>query len=212
MKTKLFAILVMFLWVVVLWPVTAEGTLITIEIEAVVDGVGDDGNFLEGQISPGDTITGWYIYDTSTPDTNPLPNYATYWHYVSPSGISLIVGGFEFRTNPDDVNYRIAISDGYQSRDTYSIRSINNLPLSNGTLIEEIYWLLEDPTEEALYSIELPTTAPVLTDWQQNILNISGPGGHGPGFGIQAHVTSAIPEPATVLFFFFGGLLLRKRR
>ena len=49
----------------------AQAELITIEIEAVVDGVGDPDGYLEGQISPGDIITGFYTYESTTPDSIP---------------------------------------------------------------------------------------------------------------------------------------------
>jgi len=212
MKTKVFIILAMFLWGVVLWPLPAEAVLITIEIEAVVDSVTDDGNYLEGQISPGDTITGWYIYDTSTLDTNPSPNGGHYEHYTLPSGIFLSVGGFDFETDPANVNFLVEIENDHPPEDNYFLLSPNNTTLPNGTSVNEISWWLNDPTGSALSSDALPTIAPVLEDWQSNTLIISGPGGHGPGFGIWAHVTSAVPEPASIILLGLGGLLIRKRQ
>ncbi|MHC4558019.1 MAG: PEP-CTERM sorting domain-containing protein [Planctomycetota bacterium] len=208
MKSKglILILLVTMCWLL-FWPLRADATLVTIEIEAIVDEVTDPHNFLEGKVEVGDTITGSYVYDSSTPDSNPIQDYAAYWHYSAPAGIYLAVGGLEFKTDPDYVNYRFAISNGYQSVDTYSIRSINNLPLPNGTLVDNIFWFLQDSTGTAVSTVELPTCPPVLDDWQLNDLRIR----RERAFEIQGHVTSAVPEPATILLFGLGGLaLLRK--
>ena len=50
-------------------PTGAQAALVTIQIEAVVDSVDDLFGYLEGNITPGDIITGSYTYDLSTPDT-----------------------------------------------------------------------------------------------------------------------------------------------
>jgi hypothetical protein len=206
---KIIAIVAVMLGLV-LCSSLAEGALITIQIEGVVDNVTDEGNYLEGKIKPGDAITGWYTYDTSTLDSNPIPQVADYLHHAAPCGISLTVGGFEFKTDPANVNFLVEIINDYTSgglQDNYGLISYNNLLLSNGVLVDSIYWSLTDFSATALSSTGLPTTAPVLEDWQTNILNISGIR----TFGIWGHVTSAIPEPATVLLFGLGTLLLRKR-
>ncbi|MFZ0033483.1 MAG: hypothetical protein WAK60_00665 [Sedimentisphaerales bacterium] len=69
------------------WPLPTHATPITIQIEAVVDTVDDSGNYLEGQISPGDIITGFYTYESTTPDSSPLDLVqGNYWHYSPPPG------------------------------------------------------------------------------------------------------------------------------
>jgi len=76
----------------------AQAELVTINIEGVVDTVEDDGNYLDGQVNPGNIITGWYTYDTDTPDSNPDdPVQGNYWHYTSPFGISLTIDSFSFK-------------------------------------------------------------------------------------------------------------------
>jgi len=213
MKTKLFAILAMVMWGLVLWPLSANADLITIEIEAIVDRVSDDGNFLEGQISPGDLITGFYIYESTTPDSSPSVTIGRYEHSTPPHGIFLNVGGFNFETDTSNVDFCIDIINNSISgglHDGYGLLSYNNLPLYNGVLVDTISWWLEDSSATALSSDELPTTAPVLEDWKSYFLIIRG-SGH-PTFDIWAHVTSAIPEPVSIILFGMGGLLIRKRR
>jgi len=187
----------------------ANAELVTINIEGVVDTVEDDGYCLEDQIHVGDIITGWYTYDTATPDTNPSTNGADYWHYSPPCGIFLTVGGFEFRTDSANVNVLIEIVDNYPPDDDYLLRSYNNLSLSNGSLVDHISWWLYDPTGTALSSDDLSTTPPVLENWNLNDLTIYG---ERVGYLIHGHVTSAIPEPATIFLLVVGACVaLRKR-
>jgi hypothetical protein len=211
MKAKKIIVAIFLMFWLVLWPSLAEASLITIEIEAVVDSVMDEGNYLEGKVNPGDTIMGFYIYDTSTPDTNPSLYVGDYEHHTPPCSISLTVGGFEFKTDPTNVDFLVEIINDSTSgglHDAYGLISYHNLPLSNGSSVDEISWWLTDLSATALSSTELPTTAPVLEDWQINIFNMSG----SRTFGIWAHVTSAVPEPSAVLLIGLGGLLLRKRK
>jgi len=187
----------------------SEATLITIEITAEVDSVRDEANYLDGQINPGDIITGTYIYESTTPDSSPSdPVQGNYWNYAPPAGISLTVGGFNFTTDSSNVVFCVFIrNDNISGDDIYGINSRNNLPLSNGTLVDYIRWQLNDHTASALSSDALPTTAPILGQWQANDLRLETDR----AFLIHAHVTSAIPEPATILLFALGALFLRKR-
>jgi len=196
----------------ILSPPGAQATLVTIQIEAVVDSVQDEGNYLEGKIEVGDTITGTYTYDLSTPDSEPLGYAGLYEHHSAPAGISLSVGGFDFKTDPDNVDFVVAILNDIppSGKDQIWMRSYNNLPLSSGVAVESISWQLDDPTGTALSSHELPAGAPVLDDWLLAPLLIHGPS-RGASFGISAHVLSAIPEPITIVLITMGGLFMRKR-
>ncbi len=188
----------------------ADAYPVTIYIEAEVDSVGDSGNYLEGKINVGDIITGWYIYESTTADSSPAdPVQGNYWHYSTPAGIYLSVGGFDFQTDPSSVEFQVFIrNNNLSGDDIYGVDSRNNLSLSNGTLVEQMWWQLNDNTGTALLSDALPLTAPFLSDWQTNHLSINGEKGT---FGIGAHVTSAIPEPATILLLGIGAFFIKKR-
>jgi hypothetical protein len=207
MKAGKFLLIVLAVCGLFFWPLPAKATLITIQIEAVVDSVDDSGNYLEGQINPGDIITGFYTYESTTPDSNPLATIGRYEHHVPPHGIFLSVEGFDFETDPANVDFLIEITNDYPPNDDYFLLSHSNLPLSNGVLVDSISWWLYDPTGSALSTDALPVTAPLLNDWQGNHLRLEGDR----TFLIDAHVTSAIPEPTTFLLLGLGGLLLRKR-
>jgi len=190
----------------------AQATLITIEIEAVVDSVDDEFGYLEAKVSPGDIITGSYTYESRTPDTNPSMHVGDYRHHSAPCGISLTLGGFEFKSDPANLDFTVEIINDSTSgglHDAYGVLSGSNLALSNGTIVDHISWWLGDSSATALSSTELPTTAPVLSVWQsRNWLRLDGERGL---YIVDGHVTSAIPEPRTLLLLTFGGLFLRKR-
>jgi hypothetical protein len=216
MKAKrILPIIVLITSVLGFWPEAAKATLITIEIEAVVDYVADPGSCLEGNVKPGDTIVGAYTYNSQTADSDPSIYIGMYEHYAAPCGVRLTLRGFVFQTDPDNVNFLVSVGNagGPYSTDNYLIRSYNNLILSNGVMVEHISWQLDDPMGEALASDALPSTPPVLTDWQSNLLHIHG---LRDSFHIFAEVTSVIPEPTTLVLLSLGGLVLvvgkRKKR
>jgi hypothetical protein len=173
-------------------------SVITINITAQVETVEDPDNILGGAINVGDTITGTYTYDPTTADSNAAPTVGDYQHTSSPCGITVNAGGFVFRTDPSNVRFIVEICNDHgtpTARDNYLLRSYNNLPLSNGALVEHIAWQLDDPTATALSSEALPTTPPILTHWESIFgLTLTG---HDPGdptgsdYFVRAHVTAA---------------------
>ncbi len=142
-----------------------QADIVEIGITAEVIGIDDFGDLLEGKINVGDIITGSYIYDSDTPDLCPSTSGGCYRHYDSPYGIYLSAGEFVFRTDPNNVYFRIGIGDCTYGSDSYFIISYNNLTLSNGVEVGSIYWQLNDYSCNALSSDALPTTPPVLEDW-----------------------------------------------
>lgn len=195
----------------ILAPPGAQATLVTIQIEAIVDSVDDPFGYLEGTISPSDIITGSYTYDLSTPDTNPSLYVGDYEHRASPSGIFLSVGSSEFRTDLGNVNVFVEVVNNNGGIDAFLVQSDNNLPLPNGMSVNSISWTLIDDTKSALSSDALLSTPPVLDDWEFNRLSFGG-GTRARGFVVEGHVTSAIPEPGTMALFGLSGLLIRRRR
>jgi hypothetical protein len=209
MKTKVFLTIALIILIGFRY---VQAIPITIQIEAVVDTVEDSGNYLGGQVDVCDVITGYYIYDSTTPDTNPSIYIGSYEHSSAPYGINLYVGGFVFKTDPDNVDFVVSVGNagGAYSNDNYLILSYSNLPLINGTLVDRISWQFDDSTGSAISSDVLPITPPVLTDWQ-SIVGLRLIGDQQNMFTVDATVTLATPEPTTVLFLIFGTIFFRKR-
>ena len=113
-----------------------RATIITINLTAEIAEVDDLGGLLEGNVNVGDTITGSYTYDSTTSDSNPLETVGDYWHFSPPYGINLSAGGFVFETDPDNVNFLVEICNNHLGDDNYLLLSYNNLPLSNGVLVD----------------------------------------------------------------------------
>jgi hypothetical protein len=199
-------------------PVRAE--IIKIGLTGLVDYVNDPYNLLEGKVSIDNLIIGYYTYDTATPDTSPATDVGDYFHYSMPCGVVLNLEDFVFTTDFNNVKFLMEMVNDYQGqpRDNYLIRSYNNLFLYNGVDVDHISWQLDDYGGTALSSTALPTTAPVLSDWDYNTLYISGGIGGTPpcfdeAFHIQGYVTSVylIPEPASLILLAIGSLVLNRR-
>jgi hypothetical protein len=208
-KRKMILLGITVLCGLIFWPRGTQAALITIQIKAVVDSVQDEGNYLEGKIGVGDIITGFYVYESTTPDSSPLdPVQGNYWHYAPPAGIALTVGGFNFMTDPFNVAFHVALRNNDLSGDeSYWLASSKNLALSNGTSVDNIVWLLNDSTANVFSTDALPQTPPLLANWKWNVLDVYADR----KYGIRGHVTSAIPEPACIILISIGGLFLRKR-
>jgi hypothetical protein len=194
-------------------PVKAE--IIQIGLTGLVDSVNDPYNLLENGVHQNDSITGFYIYDSETPDSTPeLTWNGLYEHTAVPYGMSLTIGEITFQTDTTDVDFVVWIENDFDGtiKDRYRITSYNNLPL-NGLCIDRLSWFLDDYSGDAISTKELPNTPPDLSAWQSNTLIITGPSGS-ETFEIIGHVTDVwlIPEPATLFLFGLGGLLLRKRK
>jgi hypothetical protein len=169
----------------------------------------------------GDIITGVYIYDSSTPDSFPDPGYrrGLYEHGAAPAGITLMVGGLVFMTDPENVEFSITVDNDFctvaDCHDALLIESGNNLPLPNGFPVNNISLVLVDSSVSALSSDELPTTAPVIGDWETGFVDIWASRARQYGFEIYGNLTSAvlIPEPTTIWLLVLGSLaIVRKRR
>jgi hypothetical protein len=194
----------------------AHGALVTIGITGNVTFVADPAGVLDGQINAGYIITGSYMYDSSTTDTNPSSAIGDYQFNTSPFGISLNIGGLLFASNPADVDFLIKVSNDYNSKDSFLLSSANNLPLpiGGGVTVAPIRWQLEDDTGTALNNDALPLTAPMLEDWQSvNALSITCRSSAG-GARIEGTITDAylIPEPASAVVLSLGSLFIGLRR
>jgi hypothetical protein len=166
---------------------------ITISLSAKVTSVSDPANLLNGAVQVGHTITGKYVYNVLTKDTNPDITVGDYQHNNEAYGITLNAGNLIFKTDPNNVNFLVELVNR-ELQDNYLLRSYNNLPLSNGLLVNHIAWQLDDDTGNALStaSLKKTPTPPILADWQDPFgLTIEGSDQDDSNeYFIRAHVES----------------------
>lgn len=202
-------------------PAICQATVIQIGFAGLVDSINDPYNLLENGVQEGASISGFYIYDSETPDSWPLVISAgSYLHTTTPYGISATIGGLTFQTDPTDVDFRIGITNGSEG-DLYIVSSYSNLELDNGLIVSSIGMRFDNFSGTVFSSDALPQIPLDLSQWQYNYFGIHGGGYPSPPiegnktvpFSINGHVDSVwlIPEPATMLLLCLGGLLLRKR-
>lgn len=179
-------------------------TDVCIDLTAEVAYVDDRDALLGETIFVGQIITGRYIYDSTTSDSNASPTVGDYWHNGPPYGITIDAGSLKFQTDPLDVEFLVEIINdhGTATHDNYLLRSSRNLPASPTVAVEHISWQLGDPTSVALSDDTLPTGPPVLDDWE-SVFGVSINGctvddfhkdGHCTGstsYFVRAHVISA---------------------
>ncbi len=220
MKTKTIITLVVSSICFCTHPVCAQ--FVTVGFSAEVYVIADNGpsaGYLEGKVNLGDIITGTYTYDFSVVDSDPSPVFGIYANTNLSCGIFASVNGLDFRTDSTNANFLMTIindNDGinnnYYSGDGYCIESFNNLPLSNGSSVDRISWILDDPDGTALLNDFLPLTPPVLENWRSKYgLFIQG---EDEGFRIEAQVITVtlIPEPASFLLLALGAVFIRKAK
>ncbi len=189
-------------------PAISYGQLITIQISGKVTYLHED--FLG--INLGDPIVGIYTYDSSVSDLDTAnPNFGEYRNLNSLTGISVNIGSYNFRTNPDNAQFIIKILNS-PSYDYYSVLSRVNSPLASyGRQVYEISWLLKDSTGTAISNDTLPMVPPNLLNFQNwpdsyFLIHVER------NCLIKAEITSAvlIPEPTTLLLAGLGIVVIRK--
>ncbi len=183
---------------------------VCISITANVNDVDDMDNILSGSINIGDVVSGTYIYDSMTPDTNLLSTVGDYQHTSAEYGVSLNVNGLNFKTDPSDVDFLVEIVNdhGNPASDNYLFRSYNNIfdvsSVSDMGMetMNHISWQLDDSTLTANLSDMLPISPPILSDWNQVFgLNISSESMTASGFRVRSTVSSVelcAPDTVTV--------------
>jgi len=168
---------------------------VTFEVNASVINIYDPGNGLQGSVGIGDTITGTYTIDIATPDNDPAPEYGYYtFNSSAPTspqqGFDLILNSHSLKTDPTVPGQ---MYEGYvmnSSSDHFGLASWGNMPLANGSTVNDIFMDLYDPTGQALTSDALTQEAPVVNLFQIHDLHVSGNTPTGNYYYVDAKINS----------------------
>jgi hypothetical protein len=189
----------------------AQAVPITIEITGVVaDGYG---SIWGGALHVGSVFSGTYTYDSTAPNTSTHSEFGKYV-FDSPYGMDFFVGGYEFKTATNQTGgFTITVSYNGQNGNYYKFESNQNAPLSNGAVVDTIFWRVQY-YDSTISSTNLPTIAPILNEWSTTMFSILGFDTYGKTYLIEGPVTQAvlIPEPLTGVLMIVGVFLLRRRK
>lgn len=171
----------------------------TFEITATVYDYSDPGGALTGGVNPGDQITGTYTIDLSTPDNDPGLEYAHYMLSAQPpttppSGFDLLLNNFSFKSDWANPSFMLDLFVMNSYSDQFGMGSWGNVPLSNGSSVEDIYLDLYDSTGTALANTELSSNAPDVATFEIHDLYMSGMSSSGQYYWINAKIDSIISK------------------
>ena len=138
---------------------------ITMSFTATVYDV-HDGLHALGNVQVGDTITGTYTYNANAMNISQDPRVGNYRHTTAPYGMRVNINGTVVETDPENVSFVVALYNNVTGYDTYLVYSQNNRPISAQYNIITLAFSLYDPTQTAIKNINLPKTAPRLSDYQ----------------------------------------------
>ncbi|MBA7685055.1 hypothetical protein ES703_93470 [subsurface metagenome] len=201
----------------------ALATIITVEVEGVVNSVGVGGRFaLDGSVDVGSVMTGSATYDTETPDLD-SGSYALI-------SILMTIGNYSFTHDPSASEPAFfivyTVDPGY--------RTFSRAPRFDGIIyvdgtpmtFDDITW--EEPygrlrlmnvwtsSDGIITSTELPTSFPDISvfDLRREFgIGFVEPSTvpNGGGFLIEGDLTYLVPEPATLLLLALGSLAFLRR-
>jgi hypothetical protein len=163
--------------------------------------IDDPDRLLDGSVSEGSMLAADYTFDPATPDEEPDPAVGVYPQRAAPAGVRVEVGHYTFESAPaDNFGLRIQIFHQPPDPDVYEVISHDNLPLSDGLSVREIFWHLADEQGTTLASDALPVAPPDLTRFTAlNRLFLAGEGEFPKSYLIAAVIdqVDAVPaEPA----------------
>lgn len=174
----------------------------TFEITATVYDISDPDGALSGGVNYGDQITGTYTIDLSTPDDDPGLEYGHYMLSAQPpttppQGFDLLLNNFSFKSDPANPSFMLDLFVMNSYSDQFGMGSWGNVPLTNGSSVEDIYLDLYDSTGTALTNTELSTVAPDVSKFEMHDIHLSGMSPSSQYYSINAKIDSIIAKDGT---------------
>ncbi len=202
-------------------PGSAASASVTFQLQGTVTEVYDEG-YLDGSISIGSPISGFYTFDPNVPDIAPEAGIGRYVTDGPPAHFEMTVGNYRFFSIASMPRLGIGIENDNPS-DRYAIGSSDNdaegsfaLGLDLGDFVLMI-WELRSTAPGPLSSTALLTTPPNPEDWGFNRLSIEASknlSSDTPLFRVVGTVTTVVPEPSSALLLSaaVASLVLARRR
>ena len=186
----------------------AESSMITQYFEGTMWTIIDNGNYLGGAITTGDTFSGTLTYDLAAIDSNPDPNVGEYVYDKAPNGITVTINGLTFYSDPANTLCMFSILND----DTANLGDIiefdsntNNFPVGPAGASKSIFIYLNDHSYNVLSADTLPSSINI-SDWAQNhFVIMSGTGDYTEyNFLIDGSISNITPIPIPSAIWLLG--------
>jgi hypothetical protein len=187
MKTAALFFSGLVLSAIVAGPAAAEP--VRVKLTARVMQVADDGNVLAGKVVVGQRVNGTYVYNTATPDLEPAPGFGSYRPYANEARMRFAVGSHVFENVQPTQGIEILVSPGEFGSGEFSMTSMENKPLANGALVDNI-WLNFRGSGNINQTDALANVAPNLSDYYDREIMLSG-SANGNFFSVYAYIEVA---------------------
>lgn len=145
----------------------AANVPITISFTATVIEFVDPYHVLNN-VQVGSTVTGTYTYNAAAANLSQTPGAATYLHTSGAYGVRANLGGTIVESDRQHLYLIGFFANNWNGRDIYSFSSARNLPLGDLYTITSLGVGFYDNSQTALKNVNLPKTAPTLSNWQQS--------------------------------------------
>lgn len=182
----------------------ANPNLVTYQVDATVRDVWDPTGALNNQVFVGQALSSNYVFNITTPDSEPMPEFG---HYLHPAGsgefgFDVSVGSLNFQSDATQADMNVDLYDSSYN-DNYIVSMYGmNIPLGNGAVITDINIYMYDETSQMISSADLSTEAPVIgtAGWYDFFVN--GIAANGEFFSFTAtinNITSLNASPNGLL-------------
>jgi hypothetical protein len=163
-----------FFWLLILgsvWaPPLAHAANITVGFTAIVFYLDNFCWCLPETIALGDTLVGYYVYESPAVDTDPDPRSGRYVYSTAPTALVAYLEGYKFESDPANVNIVFTVQDslettsGPRDRLVFSSQANKVVPF-DGYAPSRMFVTFHDATLQGLSDDSLPTSPPDLNIW-----------------------------------------------
>lgn len=204
MNRQLIAASLIVGWVITTSAEPARGEVVTWDFAGNITSVLDSSGLLGGAVSVGTPFSGSLTFDSSTPDSDPDPDLATYQGTLVQ--LSGLIGSVPFG-GPIIGQDRITIANGLPSvgSDAFNVFSGTDLGGQPMSFILN----MNDPTGNAFSSTDLPVGPPDLALFDSVTIRFFT---QQQGIDVKGEITVLTPDPGTLWLLGAGAAVAFRRR